>query len=176
MKIPYGESNFKKIITQSFFYIDKTEYISLLEQHGSYNILLRPRRFGKTLFLSTLRSYYDILCRNEFEALFGHLAIGHNPTPLKNSYQILAFDFSGIETGSHENVRQGFSGRTGDSLRKFLVRYGYSQGDILRIEEEERNGPAAMLSRFFALIGEGLLQLMDEVLVDFYIFYEFRAG
>ncbi|MCI5164403.1 MAG: AAA family ATPase, partial [Candidatus Electrothrix sp. AX5] len=79
MKTPYGESNFKKIITQNFLYIDKTKYIELLEQSGSYNILLRPRRFGKTLFLSTLRHYYDILFKEEFDALFGHLAIGRNP-------------------------------------------------------------------------------------------------
>ncbi|MCI5168654.1 MAG: hypothetical protein D3903_21800, partial [Candidatus Electrothrix sp. GM3_4] len=46
MKLPYGESNFEKIITQDFLYIDKTEYISALEEKGSYNILLRPRRFG----------------------------------------------------------------------------------------------------------------------------------
>ncbi|XCN71682.1 MAG: AAA family ATPase [Candidatus Electrothrix aestuarii] len=163
MKIPYGESDFKKIITQDFLYVDKTAYIAALENQGSFNILLRPRRFGKTLFLSTLRHYYDILLKDEFQALFGQLAIGHNPTPLRNSYQILEFDFSGIETGSQESIRQGFCWRAGDSLRRFLVRYGYSQDDVRRIEDEERNGPAAMLSYFFALIGEANIYLfIDE--------------
>ncbi|MCI5122075.1 MAG: AAA family ATPase, partial [Candidatus Electrothrix sp. AUS4] len=81
MKIPSGKSNFKKIITQDLLYIDKTKYIEVLEQSGSYNILLRPRRFGKTLFVSTLRYYYDILFKDEFDALFGHLAIGRHPPP-----------------------------------------------------------------------------------------------
>ena len=79
MKIPYGESNFKKIITQGFLYIDKTKYIEILEQSGSYNILLRPRRFGKTLFLSTLRYYYDILFkdRDREKSLFFSVEIVH---------------------------------------------------------------------------------------------------
>ncbi|MCI5132063.1 MAG: AAA family ATPase, partial [Candidatus Electrothrix sp. EH2] len=158
MKIPYGESNFKKIITQDFFYIDKTEYISLLEQHGSYNILLRPRRFGKTLFLSTLRSYYDILCRNEFEALFGHLAIGHNPTPLKNSYQILAFDFSGIETGSREDIRNGFNRKVETALKKFLRRYGYSPETERSIEKQ--NSPAGKLDYFLTTIEKAHIYLV----------------
>ncbi|WP_446011820.1 AAA family ATPase [Candidatus Electrothrix sp.] len=161
MKIPYGESNFKKIITQGFLYIDKTKYIETLEQRGSYNILLRPRRFGKTLFLSTLRHYYDILCRDDFEAFFGHLNIGHNPTPLKNSYRILSFDFSGIETGSQKSIRQGFSSKVEYSLRQFLVRYGYNRENVLSIEAD--NGAAAMMNRFFTLIGEtSVYLLIDE--------------
>ncbi|MCI5132692.1 MAG: AAA family ATPase, partial [Candidatus Electrothrix sp. EH2] len=126
MKIPYGISNFRYLITEGYLYVDKTSFITTLEEQGKYNILLRSRRFGKTLFLSTLRSYYDIRCKDEFQALFGRLAIGHNPTPLKNSYQILAFDFSGIETGSREDIRNGFNRKVETALKKFLRRYGYS--------------------------------------------------
>ncbi|MCI5146401.1 MAG: AAA family ATPase, partial [Candidatus Electrothrix sp. AR3] len=93
MKIPYGLSNFNALIREDYFYIDKTDYIKILEEQGKYNILLRPRRFGKSLFLSSLQYYYDINQKDAFQALFGPLAIGKNPTPLRNSYQILAFDF-----------------------------------------------------------------------------------
>ncbi|RWX42823.1 PD-(D/E)XK nuclease superfamily protein [Candidatus Electrothrix aarhusensis] len=158
MKTPYGESNFKKIITHDFLYIDKTKYIGILEQSGSFNILLRPRRFGKTLFLSTLRHYYDILFKEEFETFFGHLAIGRNPTPLKNSYQILAFDFSGIETGSREQIEQGFNRRVETALKKFLRSYGYGP-EIIQIIEEQ-NSPAGKIDHFFSAIGEANIYLL----------------
>ncbi|MCI5208929.1 MAG: AAA family ATPase, partial [Candidatus Electrothrix sp. ATG2] len=79
MKIPYGESNFQKIRTEKFLYVDKTTYIKQLEDQGCFNILLRPRRFGKSLFLSTLRHYYDIRFQEEFNALFSGLSIGEHP-------------------------------------------------------------------------------------------------
>ena len=50
-KIPYGESNFKTVISENYVYIDKTDYIPKLETIGKYLFLLRPRRFGKSLFL-----------------------------------------------------------------------------------------------------------------------------
>jgi hypothetical protein len=89
MKLPYGESNFKKVITQGYTYIDKTDYIAKLEAAGSYHILLRPRRFGKSLFLSMLWHYYDVYYRAEFDTLFDKLYIGQHPTPLKSSYPVL---------------------------------------------------------------------------------------
>ncbi len=158
MKIPYGKSNFKKIITQNLLYIDKTKYIEVLEQSGSYNILLRPRRFGKTLFISTLRHYYDILCKDEFDTLFGKLAIGHNPTPLKNSYQILSFDFSGIETSSAENIRAGFNRRVETALKKFLKRYGYPAETNQIIEAQ--TSPAGKIDYFFTAIEEANVYLL----------------
>ncbi|WP_339137057.1 MAG: AAA family ATPase [Candidatus Electrothrix sp. GW3-4] len=158
MKIPYGESNFKKIITQGFLYIDKTSFIETLEQNGSYNILLRPRRFGKTLFLSTLRSYYDIRCKDEFESLFGQLVIGQRPTPLKNSYQILAFDFSGIETSSEEDIRRGFNRRVETALKKFLRRYGYPLETDRIIEKQ--TSPADKIDYFFTVLEEANIYLL----------------
>ncbi len=158
MKIPYGKSNFKKIITQNLLYIDKTKYIDVLEQSGSYNILLRPRRFGKTLFISTLLHYYDIRCKDEFDTLFGNLAIGRNPTPLKNSYQILSFDFSGIETSSAENIRAGFNRRVETALKKFLRRYGYPAETNQIIEEQ--TSPAGKIDYFFTAIEEANIYLL----------------
>lgn len=70
----------------------------MLEVAGSHLFLLRPRRFGKSLFLSMLEYYYDIAYKSEFETLFGQLAIGQAPTPTRNSYQIVFMDFSGIDT------------------------------------------------------------------------------
>ncbi len=75
MKVPYGESNFKTVVTQGFTYIDKTAYIERLERASKYQILLRPRRFGKSLFLSMLWHYYDVAYQADFADLFGTLYI-----------------------------------------------------------------------------------------------------
>ena len=76
MKIPYGLSNFKKVITEGFTYVDKTAYIATLEADGQYHFLLRPRRFGKSLFISALEYYYDVKHQADFAAIFSQLHIG----------------------------------------------------------------------------------------------------
>ena len=98
IKFPYGDANFYKIITQNKFFIDRTDKIRLLEDLGDQMLFLRPRRFGKSLWLSILENYYDVRKADEFERLFGHLAIGQNPTPSHNQYMILRWNFSTIET------------------------------------------------------------------------------
>jgi hypothetical protein len=108
MKFPYGESNFKKIRTGNYLYIDNSPYIQQLEEQGSFNILLRPRRFGKSLFLSTLLYYYDTNEKGHFETLFSDLHIVDNPTPMKNRYQILFMEFSGIADTDAKTVEQEF--------------------------------------------------------------------
>ena len=158
MKLPYGESNFEKIITQDFLYIDKTEYIAALEENGSYNILLRPRRFGKTLFLSTLWNYYDIRSKDAFDALFGNLAIGRNPTPLKNSYQILFMEFSGISIKDEESIERDFAFEVSGRLRNFLEEYQYPAEAIRRVEAQ--SSPASMMKAFLGIVREAKIYLL----------------
>ena len=161
MKIPYGESNFKKVISGGYVYIDKTAYIEQLEAAGSYHFLLRPRRFGKSLFVSMLEHYYDINHATEFDALFGKLYIGQHPTPLKNSYQVLLMDFSGIGTGSHEQVYQGFNARVASWLKVFMERYHYPPEAIQDVLQQ--SSPAAKMHRCFGTVGSTkLLLLVDE--------------
>ncbi len=161
MKIPYGESNFKKVISGGYVYIDKTAYIAQLEAAGSYQILLRPRRFGKSLFVSMLEHYYDVKRSGEFDALFGKLCIGQHPTPLKNSYQVLLMDFSGIATGAHELLIQNFDHKVSNAIRAFLVRYGYP--DSAQREIDTETSPQARISAFFRLASaHKILLLIDE--------------
>lgn len=152
MKIPYGESNFKKIISNNFLYIDKTAYVRTLEDVSSFNILLRPRRFGKSLFLSSLRYYYDIAYKDAFKDIFGGLDIGKNPTPLKNSYQMLLMDFSGIEVDSPESIRRDFTLEVKTKLIDFLQRYDYPAETTNRVEEQ--SNPAAAMKVFFTMIDQ----------------------
>jgi hypothetical protein len=158
MKTPYGISNFKSLITERYLYVDKTSFIATLEEQGKYNILLRPRRFGKTLFLSTLRHYYDIRYKNEFDTLFGQLAIGRNPTPLKNSYQTLFMEFSGISIKNAESIEQDFALEVTKRLRIFLNEYQYPAEAIRRVEEQ--SSPASLLKVFFEIVKDANIYLL----------------
>src|SRR5699024_2622609 len=95
---------------------------------------LRPRKFGKTLFTSTLENYYDLQKANKFEKLFANTYIGKNPTKLKNSYYILKFNFSGINTSDEETTMQGFKRKVASSIRLFVDKYGL---DFLVNEEDD---------------------------------------
>ena len=162
MKIPYGESNFKKVITEGFVYFDKTPYIPKLEAAGSHLFLLRPRRFGKSLFLSMLEYYYDVAHQQEFATLFGNLYIGQNPTPLHNSYQVLFMDFSGIDTDAgHDAILQRICDKLDNYLSSFLRRYGYPLA--MQTEITTKTSPAAKMERFIELLGDQkFLLLIDE--------------
>ena len=107
-QIPYGMSNFEDVIMQNRYYVDKTMYIPLLEDQANYLIFIRPRRFGKSLLLSMLRSYYDLSQKDKFQQLFGNLWIGQHTTPLQGKYQILYLDFSKIG-GSIDELPQLFN-------------------------------------------------------------------
>ena len=86
-KLPYGISNYEELITENYYYVDKTKYIEQLESLNDKTIMfLRPRKFGKTLFTSVLENYYDVQKEHKFEKLFGETYIGKNPTGKKNSY------------------------------------------------------------------------------------------
>ncbi len=124
MKFPYGICDFKKIVTQGFFYCDRTGCIPLLEK-GEYLLFIRPRRFGKSLLLSTLFNYYDVARADEFEKLFGHLEIGKNPTSSHNQYFMLRWDFSCVEPfGDVGDIRRSLHHHINSSIEGFLKYYG----------------------------------------------------
>ena len=123
-KLPYGISNYEELIKENYYYVDKTMYIEKLENLPEKRILfLRPRKFGKTLFTSTLENYYDLKKENEFEELFGNTYIGKNPTKLKNTYHILKFNFSGIDTSNAETTMKGFKEKVTISINSFVQKY-----------------------------------------------------
>ena len=124
LKMPYGISNYEKIINDGYYYVDKTMYIEKLENLPETNIMfLRPRKFGKTLFTSVLENYYDKNKIDSFEKLYGNTYIGKNTTKLKNSYCILRFNFSGIDTSTEEATIRGFKKEVASSIEVFINRY-----------------------------------------------------
>ncbi len=123
LKIPYGVADFKRIRNEGYYYIDKTGYIPLLEQAGSFLFFVRPRRFGKSLMASMLRCYYDIAEKDHFDALFGGLEIAKNPTENKNRYQVLYLDFSCIISSPNATLQQRFEEYLCVCLDSFAMLY-----------------------------------------------------
>lgn len=92
--MPYGISNYEELITENYYYVDKTKYIEKLENLPEKRIMfLCPRKFRKTLFTSVLENYYDKNKIDKFEKLYSNTYIGKNPPKFKNSYSILRFNF-----------------------------------------------------------------------------------
>lgn len=107
-KIPYGMTDFERIIRENFYYVDKTKYIAKVEKATSFFFFVRPRRFGKTLFLNMLGLYYDINKKDKFEEIFGGLYIGKNPTPDRNKYLVLTLNFSSV-AADMERLKETFN-------------------------------------------------------------------
>ena len=124
-RLPSGISDYERLITDNYYYVDKTLYIEKLENYPNPNVMfLRPRKFGKTLFTSTLENYYDILKKDKFDMLFSDTYIGKNPTNSKNRYYILKFNFSGIDTNSIQTTLTGFRNSVALSINFFAINYG----------------------------------------------------
>ncbi len=123
-KIPYGISNFQRMIDENYYFVDKTRFIEVLENFDEpYLFFLRPRRFGKSLFVSVLENYYDRSKTELTDKLFKDLYIGSHPTPLKNSYYILSFDFSGVNIDDEGSVLANFKGKILKGTDAFLRNY-----------------------------------------------------
>ncbi|MEN9610037.1 MAG: hypothetical protein RLZZ628_851 [Bacteroidota bacterium] len=153
LKIAYGKADFAEIRIEGYFYQDRTQFIELLEEKGThYPAFLRPRRFGKSLFISMLHHYYGVEHKAQFQTLFGDLYIGKNPTPLANKYFVLSFDFSGINTKDPQEVLNAFVNRVQVGIKKFLKSYAaYFQPDDFDVIEKESLASNA-LTKFFGLI------------------------
>ena len=107
-RLPYGINDFEAVIEQNQYYVDKTMYLPLLENQPSNIFFIRPRRFGKSIFLSMLHAYYDCSKKEKFQTLFGDLWVGKHPTPLQGRYQVLHLDFSYVG-GSIEKLEENFN-------------------------------------------------------------------
>ena len=94
--IPYGRGNFRSVRLDGCLYVDKTRFIRTLEQKR-FVFFIRPRRFGKTLWLTMLDAYYDRTVADEFDAVFAGTDIGERPTSNRSRHVVLYFDFSGFK-------------------------------------------------------------------------------
>lgn len=121
-QVPYGVADFVSVREQNLYYVDKTMFFPVLEDQPRNLFFIRPRRFGKSLFISMMRAYYDKAMMHRFDELFGNLWVGSHPTPLKGRYQVLYLDFSHIG-GSIDNLEENFTEYFGVMLDDFMRTY-----------------------------------------------------
>ena len=127
-QLPYGVSDFEYVMRENFYYVDKTMYIPMLEEQPRNLMFIRPRRFGKSLLLSMLKTYYDKAKKDQFEEIFGSLWIGKHPTPLMGRYQVMHLDFSQIG-GSIDELEKKFDEYLCFTLDDFVNKYANDYPD-----------------------------------------------
>ncbi len=160
---PYGTANFTAIRTEGYAYVDKTQFIEVLERKGGlYPFIVRPRRFGKSLFTTVLRAYYDISLADKFHDYFDGTYIGSHKTRLANSFYILKFDFSGLANG---DLIDNFTTNIKKSMRDFIVRYSFEKARYLL--DNTTKSPAALIDEFFGIINEKIVNKVY-VIIDEY--------
>ena len=153
IRIGYGKAHFPLLIKDKAHYVDRTDYIERLEESGeAFVFFLRPRRFGKSLWVSILNHYYAVQHADKFDTLFGKYYIGQNPTVYANQYLVLNFDFSGVDSENKSTVYQDFFNKTHESVSEFLVDYA-----VYFTEEEakkvlSKKSPHTLMSTLFSLV------------------------
>ncbi len=151
--LPNSFTDFAAIIDENYAFVDKTRFIEVYENSKTkVSMFLRPRRFGKTMFTEFLRYYYDIALREDADRLFKDRYIASHPTPRKNSYYVLQFDFSGIDSsGAVDDILEDFRDKVIDGITDFLQRY-----------------PAFIRSEIRQKVSDGNLNELNNAIIGYY--------
>ena len=167
--IGYSEADFATLRGDKKLYIDRTAYIRILENQSNKNLIfVRPRRFGKSLWISILHYYYDVRHKDQFETLFGDLAIGQNPTPLRNTYLVLRFQFAGIDVETDASTHRGFRHNVMVGITDCMAAYS----DYFSVEERQKiealQSPENMIQLFFSFYKHKNIPHKIYILIDEY--------
>ena len=155
-RIPYGLTDFVRIRRKDWYFVDKTKYIEILENYpDNYVMFLRPRRFGKTLFLAILDAYYNVQFKDDFDLLFKDTYIHTHKTKEANSYYILKFDFSVVDT---IDVEKSFLFEIELKTKSFVKRYNLN----ISTSKEPLLILRAILDYFIEHKNKNLCILIDE--------------
>ena len=163
-RVPYGVSDFVNVMERNQYYVDKTMYIPMLEQQADNLFFIRPRRFGKSVFLSMLHAYYDCRTKDKFQQWFGNLWIGSHPTPQQGKYQVLHLDFSQVG-GSIEKLEENFNFYLGVELDGFVNDYEeyYSEETQKKVKSTNyAGGKLGLIQREAKANGYQLYLIIDE--------------
>ena len=167
--IGYAQADFEILMADKNLFIDRTAYIRTLENQSNRNLIfVRPRRFGKSLWVSILHYYYALEYKDKFETLFGNWAIGQNPTPLRNTYSVLRFQFAGIDVETDGSTYRGFRENVMVGVTECMKVYPayFSAEEILKIEALDT--PASMMQMFFSLYKGKNIPHKIYILIDEY--------
>ena len=137
-RIPYGISNFKQVLRENKYLVDKTMYFERMERAGNFLFLVRPRRFGKSLFLDMLETYYDINEKDHFQEYFKGMYVERHPTAERGTFQVLHLDFS--QVGSDlDRLEDNFNIYCSQVVEQFVKAYQQYYGpgfaeEVMRLE------------------------------------------
>lgn len=163
-KIPYGLTDYFRILTEDYYYVDKTMYIEKLEKEASFLFLIRPRRFGKSLFLNMLYCYYDVNFADHFNELFGNQYIGKHPTSEQGQYLVLYFNFSAVR-GIGDDLERNFNSYAKIQMEAFADQYASYFDPGFPKEVRELETAASQLNyigKRAAVLGLSIYLLIDE--------------
>jgi hypothetical protein len=167
--IGYAQADFKTLITDNRVYIDRTSFIETMENQSNTNLIfVRPRRFGKSLWLSVLHYYYAVEYKHLFDRLFGHLAVGQNPTPLRNSFMVLRLQFAGIDVETDMSTYKGFRANVLTGILTCMGTYAAYFSEEDRTEMKGLDTPADMIQRFLELYKTRNIPYPIYILIDEY--------
>ena len=136
--LPYGISDYAQVKREGKYMVDKTMYLERMERAGNFLFLIRPRRFGKSLFLSMMESYYDIEAKDNFDLLFGDTYVGSHPTAERNEYQVLRLDFS-KPGGNKDTIEENVNGYLDLMYGDFVSRYAkyYPENYVVEYNQQK---------------------------------------
>ena len=123
-QIPYGICDFKQVRKENKYLVDKSMYFERMERAGNFLFLVRPRRFGKSLFLNMLEAYYDINEKDNFQELFKGMYAAEHPTEYHNKYQVMHLDFSCVGSDI-DNLSSNFNNYLTGLCESFIRKYAY---------------------------------------------------
>ena len=138
--VPYGISDFEQVRKENKYLVDKTMFFEKMERAGNFLFLVRPRRFGKSLFLDMLESYYDINQKDNFQELFKGLYVADHPTKEQGEFQVLHLDFSMVGSDL-ENLYENFNQYLSQRCLLFANKYAaYYPDDFMEYMQREKTG------------------------------------
>ena len=144
---PYGCANFNSFNEDKVAFVDKTNFIEVIDKLDTkYPILLRPRRFGKTTFVQMLDYFYDISKKDQYDEVFRGTKIHEMNLPSHNTYHVLNLEFSEIFGNTSDQLVEGFTSNIIDSITDFIDRYPEVKFEV---DEYKNKTPSALINAFF---------------------------
>ncbi len=147
-RVPYGLADFIYIREKNRYYVDKTRFIPVIERAGEFLFLVRPRRFGKSLWLAVLACYYDIYRKDQFNTIFKGTYIHHHTTPERNSYLLLRFNFSAVNPALSK-VEISFEDHCNTAFYKFGEKYREILDNSYYINMDQKGSCSSKLDFLF---------------------------
>ena len=163
-RIPYGISSFKQVREEGLYLVDKSMFFEQLELAGNFFYIVRPRRFGKSLFLNMLEAYYDINEKDNFDKLFAGLYVADHPTGNRNKYLVIHLDFSQIQ-GDVDLIAENLNIYLTNQCNLFALKYKqFYPAELTQLLQQATTGSSKLnlIGNLSRQLGIRLYLIVDE--------------